>query len=270
MEFVDGEDLAARIARGAVPLSEALPIARQIADALAAAHDAGIVHRDLKPANIKVRDDGTVKVLDFGLAKGAVGESSSAGDSAATRTSPAMTAMGMILGTASYMSPEQAKGKPVDRRADVWAFGVVLYEMLTGTFLFGREDITDTLAAVLTYEPDLTKLPASTPPAIRRLLQHCLAKDKRQRLDSMAAARIEIDDVLDGKVGDAAAGAPAAPARLARGPAPPRSSPAGWRSAYSRRYGGRVRHRHRRHRHPSSRGFRRRATRFPRFTKDSR
>ena len=123
-----------------------------------------------------------------------------------------MTAMGMILGTASYMSPEQAKGKPVDRRADVWAFGVVLYEMLTGTFLFGREDITDTLAAVLTYELDLTKLPASTPPAIRRLLQHCLVKDKRQRLDSMAAARIEIDDVLGGKVGEAVAVAPAASA----------------------------------------------------------
>ena len=212
MEFVDGEDLAGRIGRGAVPIPEALPIARQIADALAAAHDAGIVHRDLKPANIKVRDDGTVKVLDFGLAKGATGEMSSSGDSGATMTSPAMTAMGLILGTASYMSPEQAKGKPVDRRADVWAFGVVLYEMLTGTFLFGREDITDTLAAVLTYEPDLTKLPASTPPAIRRLLQHCLVKDKRQRLDSMAAARIEIDDVLGGKVGEAVAVAPAAPA----------------------------------------------------------
>jgi serine/threonine protein kinase len=212
MEFVDGEDLSERIARGAVPLSEALPVARQMADALAAAHDAGIVHRDLKPANIKVRDDGTVKVLDFGLAKGTAGDASSSGDSAATMTSPAMTAMGVILGTASYMSPEQAKGKPLDRRADVWAFGVVFYEMLTGTFLFGREDVTDTLAAVLTYEPDLTKLPSSTPPAIRRLLRHCLVKDKRQRLDSMAAARIEIDDVLGGKAGDAVAVGPAAPA----------------------------------------------------------
>jgi Tol biopolymer transport system component/predicted Ser/Thr protein kinase len=212
MEFVDGEDLAARIRRAAVPLADALPFARQIADALAAAHEAGIVHRDLKPANIKVRDDGTVKVLDFGLAKGAAGDSSAGDDSAATRTSPAMTSMGVILGTASYMSPEQAKGKPVDRRADVWAFGVVLYEMLTGTFLFGREDVSDTLAAVLTYEPDLTRLPASTPPAIKRLLQHCLVKDKRQRLDSMAAARIEIDDVLGGKVGEAASAAPAGPA----------------------------------------------------------
>ena len=211
MEFVDGEDLAARIARGAVPLSEALALARQIADALAAAHEAGIVHRDLKPANIKVRDDGTVKVLDFGLAKGTAADGSSSGDSTATRTSPAMTAMGLILGTASYMSPEQAKGKPVDRRADVWAFGVVLYEMLTGAFLFGREDVTDTLAAVLTYEPDLTKLPGSTPTAIKRLLHHCLTKDKHQRLDSMAAARIEIDDVLGGKISEPVA--PAAPAR---------------------------------------------------------
>jgi Tol biopolymer transport system component len=209
MEFVDGEDLAATIRRGAVPLADALALARQIADALAAAHEAGIVHRDLKPANIKVRDDGTVKVLDFGLAKGSPGDSSAGDDSAATRTSPAMTSMGVILGTASYMSPEQAKGKPVDRRADVWAFGVVLYEMLTGTFLFGREDVTDTLAAVLTFEPDLTKVPASTPPAIKRLLQHCLVKDKRQRLDSMAAARIEIDDVLGGKGSEAPSAAPA-------------------------------------------------------------
>jgi Tol biopolymer transport system component/predicted Ser/Thr protein kinase len=205
MEFVDGEDLSVRISRGVVPWREALELTRQIADALAAAHDAGIVHRDLKPANVKVRDDGTVKVLDFGLAKGPVGDASSAGDSAATRTSPAMTAMGLILGTASYMSPEQAKGKPVDRRADVWAFGVVLYEMLTGAFLFGREDVTDTLAAVLTHEPDLSKLPAGTPPAIRRLLTHCLAKDKRARLDSMTAARLEIDDALSAREPAAAA-----------------------------------------------------------------
>ena len=199
MELVQGEDLSARIRRGAVPLNEALQIARQIADALAAAHEAGIVHRDLKPANVKIADDDVVKVLDFGLAKGGATDLSSAVDSGATMTSPAKTAIGVILGTAAYMSPEQAKGKPVDRRADVWAFGVVLYEMLTGAFLFGKEDVTDTLAAVLTHEPDLAKLPATTPPAIKRLLSHCLAKDKRQRLDSMAAARIEIDDVLAGK-----------------------------------------------------------------------
>ena len=201
MEFVQGDELSARIHQGPIPIGEALGIARQIADALAAAHDHGIVHRDLKPANIKITDDDVVKVLDFGLAKGTA-ETSLSGDSAATRTSPAMTAMGLILGTASYMSPEQAKGKPVDRRADVWAFGVVLYEMLTGAFLFGREDITETLAAVLTHEPDLTKLPSATPPAIKRLLAHCLTKDKRQRLDSMTAARIEIEDVLGGRAAE--------------------------------------------------------------------
>jgi WD40 repeat protein len=217
MELVEGEDLSARIRRGAIPVAEALPLARQIADALAAAHDAGIVHRDLKPGNIKVTDDGDVKVLDFGLAKGAGPEMSSAGDSGATMTSPAKTAIGQILGTASYMSPEQAKGKPVDRRADVWAFGVVLYEMLTGTFLFGRDDVTDTLAAVLTYEPDLSKLPAATPAAVRRLIEHCLVKDKKQRLDSMAAARIEIDDVISGRTTPAAVQVQPAPRGLTPG-----------------------------------------------------
>jgi eukaryotic-like serine/threonine-protein kinase len=217
MELVEGEDLSTRIRRGAVPVGEALQLARQIADALAAAHDAGIVHRDLKPANIKVTDDGDVKVLDFGLAKGAAPEVSSAGDSGATMTSPAKTAIGQILGTASYMAPEQAKGKPVDRRADVWAFGVVLYEMLTGTFLFGRDDVTDTLAAVLTYDPDLSKLPAATPAAVRRLIEHCLVKDKKQRLDSMAAARIEIDDVISGRTTPAAVQPPPAPRGLTPG-----------------------------------------------------
>ena len=202
MELVEGDDLAQRIAQGAMPVQEALPIARQIADALETAHDAGIVHRDLKPANIKVRDDGTVKVLDFGLAKAMSSDESIAGSSSgssgtmATMTSPAMTALGMILGTAAYMAPEQAKGKPVDRRADVWAFGVVLYEMLTGQKLFGRDDVTETLAAVLTSEPDLTLLPATTPLQIRQLLARCLTKDKRQRLDSMAAARLDIEEAI--------------------------------------------------------------------------
>ena len=200
MELVGGEDLSQRLAQGALPIAESLSIARQIADALETAHDAGIVHRDLKPANIKVRDDGTVKVLDFGLAKAMSSDTSDAGSvasgTAATMTSPAMTALGMILGTAAYMSPEQAKGKPVDRRADVWAFGVVLYEMLTGRRLFGRDDVSDTLAAVLTSEPDLAQLPAATPQQIRRLLARCLTKDKRQRLDSMAAARLDIEEAL--------------------------------------------------------------------------
>ena len=199
MELVEGEELSDRIRRNAIPIPEALRLASQIADAVAAAHDAGIVHRDLKPANIKITDDGDVKVLDFGLAKGSGVETSTAGDSGATMTSPARTAIGVILGTASYMAPEQAKGKSVDRRADVWAFGVILYEMLTGTVLFGRDEVTDTLAAVLTHEPNLSKLPPATPPPVRRLIERCLVKDKKFRLDSMNVARLELDEVISGR-----------------------------------------------------------------------
>jgi serine/threonine protein kinase len=151
MEFVDGEDLAQRLARGPIPLDEAMPIARQIAEALEAAHEQGIVHRDLKPANIKLRTDGTVKVLDFGLAKAL--EPATAGrpdlTNSPTIMSPAMTQMGVLLGTAAYMAPEQARGRPVDKRADIWAFGCVLYEMLTGRATFARDTTTDTLAAIL-------------------------------------------------------------------------------------------------------------------------
>jgi hypothetical protein len=202
MELVDGEDLSRHLTRGALSVREALSIARQLADALAAAHDAGIVHRDLKPANIKIRDDGVVKVLDFGLAKALGGNGPSAtpdAEDSPTMTSPAMTAMGLVLGTAAYMAPEQARGKSIDRRADVWAFGVVLYEMLTGVRLFGRDDVTDTLAAVLTVEPDLSKLPHDTPAAARRLVERCLVKDKRARLDSMTVARIEVDEAMAAK-----------------------------------------------------------------------
>ena len=199
MELVEGPTLQELMATATpgLPLDQALPIARQIADALECAHEAGIVHRDLKPANIKVRDDGTVKVLDFGLAKALSPEGTSAPDvmNSPTLTNRA-TALGVILGTAAYMSPEQAKGKPVDRRTDVWAFGVVLYEMLTGRRLFDGEDISDTLAAVLTREPAWTDLPASTPPSIRRLLARCLVRDRRARLDSMASARFEIEETL--------------------------------------------------------------------------
>src|SRR3982074_290783 len=151
MELVEGDDLFQRIAKGAIPLDEALPIAKQIADALEAAHEQGIIHRDLKPANIKVRSDGTVKVLDFGLAKAmepAAGSSPSMSTSPTITTPAMMTGAGMILGTAAYMSPEQARGKPTDKRADIWAFGVVVFEMLTGHRLFTGETISDTLAAV--------------------------------------------------------------------------------------------------------------------------
>ena len=165
MELVEGEDLSQRIARGAIPLDEALPIARQIAEALEAAHEHGIIHRDLKPANIKLRPDGTVKVLDFGLAKAMEPPASSPSvTQSPTLTSPAMmTGMGVILGTAAYMSPEQAVGRPADKRSDVWAFGVVLYEMLTGRPVFAGETVSHMLAAVLKSAPDWTTLPADTP-----------------------------------------------------------------------------------------------------------
>ena len=187
MELVDGEDLSQRIARGAIPLDEALPIAKQIADALEAAHEQGIIHRDLKPANIKVRADGCVKVLDFGLAK-AIEPVAVAGNmtQSPTITTPAMTQAGMILGTAAYMSPEQARGRPVDRRTDIWAFGCVLYEMLTGKRAFQGEDVTDTIAAVVKEQPDLTRVPV---PA-RRLLESCLEKDPRKRLQAIGDMRL--------------------------------------------------------------------------------
>ena len=208
MELVEGEDLAERIVRGPIPFDEALPIARQIAEALEAAHEQGIIHRDLKPANIKVRADGTVKVLDFGLAKAMDPLSSSAAAAALanspTITSPAaMTAAGIILGTAAYMSPEQARGKVVDKRTNIWAFGCVLYEMLTGTRPFRGDDVTDTIAAVVRADPDWSKLRADTPTAIRRLLRRCLEKDRMRRLPDAADARLEIDEALSPLAGGA-------------------------------------------------------------------
>jgi serine/threonine protein kinase/Tol biopolymer transport system component len=197
MELVEGEDLSQRIARGAIPLDEALPIAKQIAEALEAAHEQGIIHRDLKPANVKVRPDGTVKVLDFGLAKAMeTAEPKGSAPQAATITSPAMTQAGMILGTAAYMAPEQARGKPVDKRADIWAFGAVLFEMLTGTRAFRGEDVTDTIVSVISKEPDWSTMPAATPAPIRRLLRRCLEKDRKRRLTDAGAARLEIDEAL--------------------------------------------------------------------------
>jgi len=199
LEFVDGPTLADRIAQGAIPIDEALPIARQIAEALEAAHEQGIVHRDLKPANIKVRPDGTVKVLDFGLAKlttsvAPAGSKDPAYTVSPTITTPAMTQVGMILGTAAYMSPEQAKGREADRRSDIWAFGCVLYEMLTGKRAFEGDDVSDTLAAVLRADPEWSALPADTSPRIRGLLQRCLRKDAQKRLPHIAAIRFELEE----------------------------------------------------------------------------
>ena len=215
MELVEGPTLADRLAIGALPLDEALAIARQIAEALLAAHEAGIVHRDLKPANIKVRDDGTVKVLDFGLAK-ALDQGSGIGDrgsggaaNSPTITTPAMTQAGMILGTAAYMAPEQARGRAVDRRADIWAFGVVLFEMLTGRRAFEGDDISITLAAVLKDEVAWKALPADLPTSLRRLLRRCLEKDPRRRLSSIGDARLEMDDVNATPAEEAPSSAPA-------------------------------------------------------------
>jgi serine/threonine-protein kinase len=196
LELVDGESLDKRIARGPIPIDEALAIAKQIAEALEAAHEKGIIHRDLKPANIALTKDGQVKVLDFGLAK-AVEATSGSVDAmnSPTITSPAMmTGVGVILGTAAYMSPEQAKGRGADKRSDVWAFGCVVYEMLTGRRAFGGEDVSDTIAFVHTKELDWNALPSNTPAPMRRLLQRCLEKDRKRRLDSAADARLEIED----------------------------------------------------------------------------
>ncbi len=207
MELVEGEDLAERIARGRVPIDEVIAIGRQIADALESAHDAGIVHRDLKPANVKVRADGTVKVLDFGLAKGALQNSSSGRHDLAnspTITSPAMTQHGVILGTAAYMAPEQARGIAVDRRADLWAFGCVLYEMLTASRAFGGETTTDVLSAIVSKEPDWSLLPPATPPAVTRLIRRCLRQDAKMRLQSAGDARIELDEAVSGSTDVAA------------------------------------------------------------------
>ena len=203
MELVEGPTLKDRITTGAIPLDEALPIAWQITEALAAAHERGIVHRDLKPANIKVKDDGTVKVLDFGLAKALAPEpGSAAADDFAN--SPTVTAhdtkQGIILGTAAYMAPEQARGKPVDKRADVWAFGVVLFEMLTGELPFAGDDVSTTLAQVIEREPDWNLLPIGVSASVHRLMRRCLTKAPKNRLHDIVDARLEIEDATAERV----------------------------------------------------------------------
>ena len=207
MELVEGPTLADRIAHGPIPIDEALSIARQIGEALESAHEHGIIHRDLKPANIKLRDDGTVKVLDFGLAKAVEPTASAANMSRSpTITSPAlMTGVGVLLGTAAYMAPEQARGKPVDKRADIWAFGCVLYEMLTGKRAFEGNEVSDVLAAVLRQDVDVTALPAATPPRLRRLLARCLDRDPRMRLRDIGESRVEIDKIIMGAADQAVA-----------------------------------------------------------------
>src|SRR5262245_14263683 len=199
LELVDGPTLADRIAEGPLPLDEAVPVAKQIAEALEAAHEQGIIHRDLKPANIKLRPDGTVKVLDFGLAKALAADQAgvAAGGQtySPTITSPAMTQAGMILGTAAYMAPEQAKGREADKRSDVWAFGAVLFEMLTGQRAFDGDDMTDVLGAVVRLEPKWEALPKDVPPAVRTLIQRCLVKDRRQRVADISAARFVLNEL---------------------------------------------------------------------------
>src|SRR5262245_8785669 len=215
MELVEGETLADLIARGPIPLEEALSIAMQIAEAVEAAHDQGIIHRDLKPANVKVRPDGTVKVLDFGLAKAMDPIQAAPHVSLSpTITTPAATLHGVILGTAAYMAPEQARGKAVDKRGDIWAFACVLYEMLTGRRAFDGGDVAETLGAVIHKEPAWNALPADTPPHLRNLLQRCFQKDPRQRMRDIGDVRIELQS------------APHSAAAL--GTAPARSAPPSW------------------------------------------
>jgi hypothetical protein len=209
MELVEGPTLADRIQSGPISIAEALPIAKQICEALEYAHERGIIHRDLKPANVKVTSNDAVKVLDFGLAKAIEGDASSLGIANSPTISRMATQAGILLGTPAYMAPEQAKGKPVDRRADIWAFGCVLYEMLTGKQAFTGETVTDTLAVVLTKDPDWSQLPSHTPARVRVLLQRCLQKDAKQRLQAIGDARISLEEVLSSAPEPSSAAAPA-------------------------------------------------------------
>ena len=194
LELVEGDTLADRVARGPLPIPETLAIVRQIADALEAAHDKGVVHRDLKPANIKITPDRVIKVLDFGLAKSDPGGASELANSPTITVGG--TVAGLILGTAAYMSPEQARGRAVDKRTDVWAFGCVLYELLTGRQAFPGETVSDTIGAILNREPDWTELPRDLPPSVMTLLRRRLEKDAKKRKRDIGDVRAEIDDAL--------------------------------------------------------------------------
>lgn len=209
MELVPGETIAQRITRGPMPVDEALAVAREIAEGLEAAHEKGIIHRDLKPANVKITPDGKVKVLDFGLAKAYEPDRSSVDLANSPTLSLAATRAGVILGTAAYMSPEQAKGRTVDKRTDTFAFGCVLYEMLVGRPAFEGDDLQEILGRVVTAEPDWTRLPGKTPASIQTLLRRALRKDPRQRLGDIRDARLEIEEAL---AAPARTGTEAAPA----------------------------------------------------------
>ena len=201
LELVEGPTLADRIKRGPIPIDEALPIAKQIAEALEAAHEAGVIHRDLKPANIKVRDDGTVKVLDFGLAK-ALDPTPTGDPSQSPTLTAAATQMGVIMGTAAYMAPEQASGKVVDQRVDVWAFGVVLFEMLTGTRPFTGDDISQTLARVIEWEPNWSGLPTGLSPVLETFLRGCLHKDPKYRIRDIGDLRLALSGQFEDLVSE--------------------------------------------------------------------
>jgi len=213
MELVDGEDLSQRLQRGALPTEEVVGLALQLAKGLAAAHAVGIIHRDLKPANIKISSEGKIKILDFGLARAGGADDKSDTGLGDSPTLTAMTQPGVILGTAAYMSPEQARGKSVDRRADIWAFGVVLFGMLTGRPVFEGETVSDTLAGVLRAEVPWDQLPEGTSPTLRRLLERCLDRDPTRRLQAIAEARIILEDLEAGRGEEPAAPATAGGSR---------------------------------------------------------